>query len=467
MMNASILQNSPISLPSPVKNSATSEGMPSSNTASFSEVLASEINGKNGMPEAKAASAGTGPETASGNIKIPAPASENPEDSANPGGSSDRLAGSSAKTQKNRQIKLPGEAASADTAATPATPLTGTSIINAAAITPQFADDTLPSLAGVHTPHIQAGTRTKAQIETATDTATDVQAGLAPVTIVNIDLGIIQLGLEPVSRQAASAPGAPGTLESNDIPRGSAIASSGAAGVLATAHSRAKHAAARQEELVGKVEANVKQAALQHMEFSFPQPGMGGEKLGKLQPETEAQPAIQPPAAMQMTSMLIPAEHAPVLAGAGAPVPIMLEPRLGGPDWGNALGQKVLWMVSSQQQVAELNLNPPDLGPLQVVLSISNDQASATFVSQHADVRQALEAALPRLREMMADSGINLGSATVSADSSQQQGFERQDRRSERYVAGGNPMGPGQADIGMSSININKSGKSRLVDIFA
>jgi flagellar hook-length control protein FliK len=53
---------------------------------------------------------------------------------------------------------------------------------------------------------------------------------------------------------------------------------------------------------------------------------------------------------------------------------------------------------------------------------------SATFVSQHADVRQALEAALPRLREMMAENGISLGSATVSADTSQQQGgFERQE----------------------------------------
>ena len=95
-----------------------------------------------------------------------------------------------------------------------------------------------------------------------------------------------------------------------------------------------------------------------------------------------------------------------------------LGPRFGDAGWDNALGQKVLWMVSQQQQVAELTLNPPDLGPLQVVLSISNDEASATFVSQHADVRQALEAALPRLKEMMAESGITLNSATVSQEGS-------------------------------------------------
>jgi len=77
-------------------------------------------------------------------------------------------------------------------------------------------------------------------------------------------------------------------------------------------------------------------------------------------------------------------------------------------------------MVTQQQQTAELSLNPPGLGPLQVVLSVGNDQASAMFISQNADVRQALEAALPRLKEMMADSGISLGSTTVSADSAHQ-----------------------------------------------
>ena len=72
-------------------------------------------------------------------------------------------------------------------------------------------------------------------------------------------------------------------------------------------------------------------------------------------------------------------------------------------------------MVSQQQQVAELSLNPPDLGPLQIVLTVDNDQASAMFVSNNADVRQALEAALPRLKEMMADSGISLGNTTISS----------------------------------------------------
>nr|USX17299.1 flagellar hook-length control protein FliK [Oxalobacteraceae bacterium OTU3CAMAD1] len=74
-----------------------------------------------------------------------------------------------------------------------------------------------------------------------------------------------------------------------------------------------------------------------------------------------------------------------------------------------------------------MELNPPDLGPLQVVLSVNKDQATAAFSSAQPEVRQALEAALPKLREMMSEAGIQLGSATVSAGmSDQNNGFNQQ-----------------------------------------
>ena len=143
-----------------------------------------------------------------------------------------------------------------------------------------------------------------------------------------------------------------------------------------------------------------------------------------------------------------------------------LGPRLGDAGWDNALGQKVLWMVSQQQQVAELTLNPPDLGPLQVVLSISNDEASATFVSQHADVRQALEAALPRLKEMMAESGITLNSATVSQEGARQQsGFDQQNHSGGQRGGRAHIAGP-EVSAGAARIPL-EPGRSRLVDTFA
>lgn len=103
-----------------------------------------------------------------------------------------------------------------------------------------------------------------------------------------------------------------------------------------------------------------------------------------------------------------------------------LSARVGTPAWDNQVGQKVIWMVGGEDQSATLELNPPDLGPVQVVLNVSNDLASVTFSSQQLEVRQALENALPRLREMMSESGIALGNASVNAGAEGRQGQEGQ-----------------------------------------
>jgi len=107
-----------------------------------------------------------------------------------------------------------------------------------------------------------------------------------------------------------------------------------------------------------------------------------------------------------------------------------VQPLIGSPGWGDALGQKVVWMAGQQQQVAELHLNPPHLGPMEVRLTINNDQVTALFVSHQPAVREAIEAAMPRLREMFADNGMMLGNAMVSSDSLPQQQASGQDGQS-------------------------------------
>jgi len=98
--------------------------------------------------------------------------------------------------------------------------------------------------------------------------------------------------------------------------------------------------------------------------------------------------------------------------------PEMLQPKVGTDPWETALGQRVCWMIGDQQHTASLLLDPPELGLLQVVVTVSNDQATATFVAAEPEVRRAIEAAIPRLREMMDSAGIQLGDATVSAGTS-------------------------------------------------
>lgn len=110
---------------------------------------------------------------------------------------------------------------------------------------------------------------------------------------------------------------------------------------------------------------------------------------------------------------------APEIAKAVAPATTLYS-RVGTPAWDQQLGQKVVFMAAGGEHSATMELNPPDLGPLQVVLSVNKDQATAAFTSAAPEVRQALEAALPRLREMMGEAGIQLGNATVSAGTSDQ-----------------------------------------------
>lgn len=145
-----------------------------------------------------------------------------------------------------------------------------------------------------------------------------------------------------------------------------------------------------------------------------------------------------------------------------------LTPRVGTPAWDQALGQKVVWMVAGEQQSASLTLNPPDLGPLQVVLNVSNSQANATFIAAQPEVRQALEAALPKLRDMLGEAGIQLGQASVNSGTPNQQGsFEQQGSQTARGhgVSGNRETAGNDAQVRVSRVQPASSGLG-LVDTF-
>ncbi len=167
-----------------------------------------------------------------------------------------------------------------------------------------------------------------------------------------------------------------------------------------------------------------------------------------------------------------PGMRAAVHAAAAEAVPLAadpaasrLAPAVGTPAWGQALGDKLVWMASGAQQTASLTLNPPNLGPLQVVLDVKNDQATASFYAAQPEVRQALESALPRLREMMTEAGIQLGQATVSADTPRQNDSqEHQAQRLASERAGADSSG--LATPSGLTVPVARAGRG-LVDTFA
>jgi len=152
-----------------------------------------------------------------------------------------------------------------------------------------------------------------------------------------------------------------------------------------------------------------------------------------------AEEAPAPLAALQAQAAKVDATGNPAMPGDRIPA------RLGTQAWDNQVSQRIVYMVG-KEQAATLTLNPPDLGPVQIVLNVTNDQATVAFSSDQLDVRQALENALPRLREMMSESGIALGNATVDAnvpDGRQQQ--QDNDRRAQGGQGGaGGLTGDGQ-----------------------
>jgi len=91
------------------------------------------------------------------------------------------------------------------------------------------------------------------------------------------------------------------------------------------------------------------------------------------------------------------------------------------PQWGQALGERLQWLVGQHLQEAEIRLDPPELGSLEVKIQIHKDTATISFVTPHAQVRDAVEAATSRLRDMLGEVGINLGDVNVSQESFGQQ----------------------------------------------
>jgi len=104
-------------------------------------------------------------------------------------------------------------------------------------------------------------------------------------------------------------------------------------------------------------------------------------------------------------------------------------------QWGQAVAERVMWMSSQGIQEAEIYLDPPELGPLQVKVSVANEQAHVSFVVQHGSVREALDQNAMRLREMFEAEGINLADVDVSDQSQQEAEKEPEQYLSQSLVA--------------------------------
>jgi len=194
--------------------------------------------------------------------------------------------------------------------------------------------------------------------------------------------------------------------------------------------------------------------------------------------------AAQPAAKEQFEAMLAPstdartqaavAQAAATLAHA---VPVAsvnsaqahVDNPVGTPAWNNDIGDHMVWMANQGQSRAELVLTPPQLGRIEISLSMSGDQANAVFVAASPEVREALENAMPRLREILADAGVTLAQTQVGADSSGQSANYRENGDNSSQGRGSALFGDSTASAALAASATSpwlRTGRG-MVDVFA
>lgn len=158
------------------------------------------------------------------------------------------------------------------------------------------------------------------------------------------------------------------------------------------------------------------------------------EPIPPAAPQTvEAPPAL--PGAAPAAQTLAPNPPA-ATQERSAPPPVATP--VGHPGWDAEMSQRVVWMSGNSVSRAEIHLNPPHLGPVEVRISLNQEQQTTVqFISPHAAVREALEAALPKLRAELGAQQLSLGDVSVSqqsagqqSDSQQARGFQQQQQSS-------------------------------------
>ncbi|MEW8048874.1 MAG: flagellar hook-length control protein FliK [Candidatus Thiodiazotropha sp.] len=138
---------------------------------------------------------------------------------------------------------------------------------------------------------------------------------------------------------------------------------------------------------------------------------------------TESGRSVETTGQLSALSLQLPVNSS---AGMRPSIIMPLDIPVGQAGWDRAVGERIQWMVGQNIQQAEIKLNPPHLGPLEIKVSLQNDQTSVTFVATQAPTREAIEASIPRLRELFGEINLNLANVDVGQ---QQAGESAHDRR--------------------------------------
>lgn len=98
---------------------------------------------------------------------------------------------------------------------------------------------------------------------------------------------------------------------------------------------------------------------------------------------------------------------------------------VGSSGFAKELGQQITWLSGQEVKQAQIRLNPQDLGPLDVKVSVEHGRVDVAFMTQHPAATAAVQQGLDQLNQMLGGQGLSLGHATVGQHAQQQFGAQQ------------------------------------------
>lgn len=104
---------------------------------------------------------------------------------------------------------------------------------------------------------------------------------------------------------------------------------------------------------------------------------------------------------------------------------LTLNAPVGSSGFAKELGQQITWLSGQDVKQAQIRLNPQDLGPLDVKVSVEHGRVDVAFFAQHPAAAAAVQQGLGQLHQMLGGQGLSLGHATVGQHAQQQSGSQQ------------------------------------------
>ncbi|WP_416188714.1 flagellar hook-length control protein FliK [Pseudoalteromonas carrageenovora] len=136
-------------------------------------------------------------------------------------------------------------------------------------------------------------------------------------------------------------------------------------------------------------------------------------------------------------------------------------------DAAKLLQERVSSMLSINNKEAEIRLDPPEMGSMQIRIRSDAEQAQINFVVQNQQAKEALEQSMPRLREMLAQQGLELGESTISYGQSGGENPEQSDSGSQAGLANNESVNYENDEQANSASQSSRQQSSSSIDYYA